>query len=66
METAMIMPYRERLAPWIVVQLLPEMQRIVRGRFRNRSDADGHLAILRRQFPQTEFVVIFDPISDKA
>ena len=61
----MIMPYRERLAPWIVVRLLPKMQRVVCGRFRSRSDADEHLSLLRRHLPETEFVIIFDPVSDK-
>lgn len=56
----MIMPYRERLAPWIVVRLLPNMQRVVVGRYRYRSDADGHLAILQRRIPDSEFVVVFD------
>lgn len=57
----MIMPYRERIAPWIVVQLLPQMQRVVCGRFHKRSDADGHLAVLRRQIPDRDFIVVFDP-----
>lgn len=61
METTMIMPYRKRIAPWIVVQLLPGMQQVVRGRFHKRSDADGHLAVLRRQIPDREFIVVFDP-----
>jgi hypothetical protein len=60
METNMIMPYREQLAPWIVVRLLPNMQRAVVGRHRSRSDADGHLAILRQRIPESEFVVVFD------
>lgn len=58
----MIMPYREQLAPWIVVQILPKMQRIIRGRFRHRSDAIGHLTVLQRQIPNSEFVVMFDQL----
>jgi hypothetical protein len=54
------MPYRDRLNPWAVVRLLPCCQRIVVGRFRNRSDADGHLQVLRRLIPQAAFVVLFD------
>lgn len=61
----MIMPYRERFAPWIVVQLLPRMQRIVRGRYRSRSDAEGHLAVLQRQLPEYEFVMMFDTAIDR-
>jgi hypothetical protein len=36
------------------------MQRIVVGRFRKRSDADGDLNVLQRQIPEAKFVVMFD------
>jgi hypothetical protein len=36
------------------------MQRIVMGRFRKRSNADGHLKVLQRQIPEGNFVVMFD------
>lgn len=54
------MTYRERIHPWIIVRLLPKMQRVVVGRFRTRSDADGHLTFLREQIPNATFIVIFD------
>jgi hypothetical protein len=54
------MPYKERLNPWVLVRLLPNMQRITVGQFRNRSDADGHLQILGRLIPQAKFVVMFN------
>lgn len=54
------MTYKERLMPWAIARLLPNMQRIIVGRFRNRSDADGHLSFLRRCIPDGNFVVIFD------
>jgi hypothetical protein len=37
------------------------MQRLTVGQFRTRSDADGHLQILRRLIPQAQFVVMFNP-----
>jgi hypothetical protein len=52
--------YRERLTPWAIVRLLPNMQRLVAGRFRTRSDADGHLQFLRQHIPQGDFIVVFD------
>jgi hypothetical protein len=55
------MPYKERLNLWLVVRLLPNMQRLTVGQFRNRSDADGHLQILRRLIPNAKFVVMFNP-----
>jgi hypothetical protein len=36
------------------------MQRVVVGRFRTRSDAEGHLQVLRRLLPDAEMIVVFD------
>ena len=55
------MPYRERLNLWVLVRLLPNMQRVIVGQYRNRSDADGHLEIIRRLMPNDKFVVMFNP-----
>lgn len=54
------MTYSKRLSPWVIVQLLPNMQRVVVGRFRTRSDAEGHLQVLRRLLPDAEMIVVFD------
>ena len=53
-------PYRKGLAPWAIARLLPNMQQIIVGRFRSRSDADGHLQCLRQLIPNASFVVVFD------
>ena len=60
MENSISMTYRQRITPWIVVRLLPNMQRTVTGRFQRRSDAEGHLQFLQRYIPDGEFRVIFD------
>ncbi|MBD1843817.1 hypothetical protein H6F89_10470 [Cyanobacteria bacterium FACHB-63] len=53
--------YRERfLTNWTIVCLLPNMQRVIVGRFRTRTDADGHLRVLRQMMPRREFIVVFD------
>lgn len=54
------MTYRDRLSPWVIVRLLPNMQRVVVARFRKRSDAEGHLRRLRQLMPDVKFVIIFD------
>ncbi|MGB5959773.1 MAG: hypothetical protein WBG73_03855 [Coleofasciculaceae cyanobacterium] len=54
------MTYGKRHNPWVIVRLLPNMQRLVVGRFRTRSDAEGHLQILRRLIPDVEMIVVFD------
>ena len=55
------MPYRDRLRRWIVVRLLPNMQRITVARCVGKSDADGYVQIMRRLVPEAQFVVMFDP-----
>lgn len=52
--------YQSRLYPWVIARLLPNMQRTIVGRFRSRSDADGHLRCLRQLIPHTSFAVVFD------
>jgi hypothetical protein len=54
------MTYRESLKPWVVVRLLPNLQWVTVGRYRSRSDADGHLQLLRQRVPNIEFKVVFD------
>ncbi len=60
------MIYKERLYPWAIARLFPNLQSSIVGRFRNRSDADGHLQILRQLIPDGQFVVIFDHQPDKS
>ena len=52
--------YGESLKPWAVVRLLPNLKWSVICRYRNRSDADGHLQLCRRRVPNIRFEVVFD------
>jgi hypothetical protein len=52
--------YLKQLNPWAIARLLPNCQRTIVGRFRSRSDADGHLQCLRQLIPHASFVVVFD------
>ncbi|NEO78602.1 hypothetical protein [Moorena sp. SIO4G3] len=54
------MTYANRLHPWAIVRLLPKMQRVVVGRYRNRSNAEGHMQALKRLMPDANFVIVFD------
>lgn len=54
------LPYKERLNPWAITRLLPDMQRVTVARFRTRSDADGHLQRLRQLIPDASLIVVFD------
>jgi|GEM_PF-6268589 hypothetical protein len=37
------------------------MKQMTIGQYRHRSDADGHLDIIRRLMPNAKFVVMFNP-----
>lgn len=54
------MPYKDRLNKWLVVRLLPNMQRITVAHFFRHSDADGYLRIIRQLIPNVQFVIVFN------
>jgi hypothetical protein len=54
------MTYKDSLKPWAVTRLLSNLQWVIIGRYRSRSDADGHLQLLRQRIPNVEFKVVFD------
>ncbi|OUL34511.1 hypothetical protein BV372_13970 [Nostoc sp. T09] len=58
--------YKERLNPWAITRLLPDMQRVTVARFRTRSDAEGHLQRLRQLIPDANFAVVFDSQREEA
>jgi hypothetical protein len=60
METNFIMPYKQRLERWLVVRLLPNMQRITVAQFVKHSDAEGYVRILRQLIPHAEFAIAFN------
>lgn len=53
--------YRNRLHPWCIIRLLPQMQRVVIGRFRRRNDAEAHLKALQQLHPEARYAIVFDP-----
>ncbi|MGB3240858.1 MAG: hypothetical protein WBB29_21410 [Geitlerinemataceae cyanobacterium] len=53
--------YRHRLHPWCIVRLLPNMQRAVVSRNRQRNAAEHHLGALKRLHPAASYVLVFDP-----
>lgn len=61
------MTYRDSLKPWAVARLLPNhLQWAIVNRYQTRSDADGHLHLLRLRVPNIQFKVVFDlPVSKK-
>jgi len=54
-----IMTYRECLKPWAIARLLPNLQWVIIGRYRSRSDADGHLQLCRQRVPNIRLEIVF-------
>lgn len=54
------MTYLEKLNPWCIIRLLPNMENQIVGRFRRRSDAEAHLQVLCRLIPGVSFTLIFN------
>lgn len=54
------MPYRDRLHPWCVIQLLPNARTIIVDRFRRRNYAEAHMKVLRCMKPDAIYQIMFD------
>jgi hypothetical protein len=52
--------YKKRLSSWAIARLLPDTQQEIVSRFRSRSDAEGHMRLLRQMTPHASFIVVFD------
>jgi hypothetical protein len=58
------MTYKEKLTPWTIVRMQSDEQRTRVGRFRRRSDAEGHMLLLKQRMPQAEFAIMFESGKD--
>jgi hypothetical protein len=58
------MTYKEKLTPWTIVRMQSDEQRTTVGRFRRRSDAEGHMLLLKQRMPQVEFAIMFESGKD--
>jgi hypothetical protein len=56
----LIMTKKQCLKPWAVARLLPNQKWAIIGRYRNPSDANGHLLLLRQRVSNIQFKVVFD------
>jgi hypothetical protein len=59
------MTYLERLNPWCIIRLFPNMRTLIVGRFRRRVDAEGHLRILKQMIPSVPYEIVFDVMPDE-
>jgi hypothetical protein len=54
------MSYKDKLNPWCIIRPVSNVQMRIVGRFRRRSDAEGHLQVLKRMIPNVPFEIMFD------
>jgi hypothetical protein len=59
------MTYLNQLYPWCIIKPLPNLQRLVVGRFRRRNEAEAHLQVISRLVPNVTYSVVFDPMPDR-
>ena len=55
-----LMSYKDKLNPWCIIRPVSNVQMRIVGRFRRRSDAEGHLQVLKRMIPNVPFEIMFD------
>ena len=48
------MSYKDSLKPWAVVRLGKNWQWVTIARYKSRSDAEGHLLLLKQRMPEIE------------
>ncbi|MBE9182589.1 hypothetical protein IQ268_28990 [Oculatella sp. LEGE 06141] len=58
------MNYQEQLNPWVIHQLLPDLQHSTVARFRKRHDAESYLKVMQQIRPRGQFAIAFDANSE--
>lgn len=54
------MTYKQQLFGWCIIRPFPNMRTQIVGRFRRRSDAEGHLRVLKQIIPGVPYAIMFD------
>ena len=54
------MNYKAQLNPWVVHQLLPNLQQRAIARFRTRNEAEGYRKVIEQLQANTKCVVVFE------
>jgi hypothetical protein len=58
--------YKNRLNSWAIARLVQGKQNEIVGRFRRRSDADGHMQLMCRMTPEANFMLVFERQQNEA
>ena len=54
------MSYQNKLSPWVIHKMLPNLKQLPVIRFRKRNDAEAYLKMLRQMQPHATFAIAFD------
>jgi hypothetical protein len=54
------MNYQNKLTPWVIHKLLPNLKHMTVSRFRRRNDAEAYMKVLKQMQPYAKFEIAFD------
>jgi hypothetical protein len=54
------MNHVDRLHPWCIICLQPNLQHLVLNRFQRRHAAEAHLKVLQQMMPAGNYTIMFD------
>ncbi|NJN86698.1 MAG: hypothetical protein HC881_10770 [Leptolyngbyaceae cyanobacterium SL_7_1] len=54
------MSYQDQLNPWVIYQLLPDLNRAAVSRFRRRNEAEAYLRVISQLRPKAQFTLSFE------
>lgn len=54
------MSYQQKLSPWVIHKMLPNLKQLAVIRFRRRNEAEAYLKVLQQMQPHARFALAFD------
>lgn len=54
------MTYQQKLSPWVIHKMLPNLKQLDVIRFRRRNEAEAYLKALKQMQPHANFALAFD------
>lgn len=54
------MSHHNPIHPWCLIRLLPNMQRVIIGRFPKRTEAEAHQRLLQQMLPHLRYAIVFE------
>lgn len=59
------MNHVDRLHPWCIICLQPNLQHLVLNRFQRRHAAEAHLKVLQQMMPAASYTIMFDSSAEE-